>query len=113
MSDEKQVFDELGVRSVMFLTKNALIFAVAVLLSITAIDAADWPQWQGPDRTRLSKETGLLKAWPTGGPPIVWTTTGVGSGYGSMAIAGDRVFIQGVRGRSSAVIALNRADGKE
>jgi outer membrane protein assembly factor BamB len=30
-----------------------------------------------------------------------------------MAIAGDRVFIQGVRGRSSAVIALNRADGKE
>ena len=113
MSDEKQVFDELGVRSVMFLTKNALIFAVAVLLNITAIDAADWPQWQGPDRTRLSKETGLLKAWPTGGPPIVWTTTGVGSGYGSMAIAGDRVFIQGVRGRSSAVIALNRADGKE
>jgi outer membrane protein assembly factor BamB len=30
-----------------------------------------------------------------------------------MAVAGDRVFVQGVRGRSSVIIALNRADGKE
>ena len=31
--------------------KNALFFAGAVLLSVTALHAADWPQWQGPDRT--------------------------------------------------------------
>ena len=30
-----------------------------------------------------------------------------------MAVAGDRVFVQGTRGGSSVVIALNRADGKE
>jgi aerobic-type carbon monoxide dehydrogenase small subunit (CoxS/CutS family)/outer membrane protein assembly factor BamB len=30
-----------------------------------------------------------------------------------MAVAGDRVFVQGARGQSSFVIALNRADGKE
>ena len=30
-----------------------------------------------------------------------------------MAVAGDRVFVQGARGGSSLVIALNRADGKE
>lgn len=89
-------------------------FAGAVLLSVTAMQAAaDWPQWQGPDRTRLSKETGLLKQWPASGPPVVWTATGLGSGYGSMAVAGDRVFVQSTRGRSSAVVALNRADGKE
>ena len=89
------------------------LLALAVALGVAAVHAADWPQWQGPDRTRLSQETGLLKEWPAGGPPIVWTATGVGSGYGSMAVAGDRVFVQGVRSRSSAVIALNRADGKE
>jgi outer membrane protein assembly factor BamB len=87
--------------------------AGVLLLSIAALHAADWPQWQGPDRTRLSKETGLLKQWPAGGPTVVWTATGVGGGYGSMAVAGDRVFVQGVRGRNSVVIALNRADGKE
>lgn len=93
--------------------KNAVPFAAAVLLSVSAIYAADWPQWQGLDRTRVSNETGLLKQWPAAGPPLVWTATGLGSGYGSMAIAGDRVFVQGVRRRNSVVIALNRADGKE
>jgi outer membrane protein assembly factor BamB len=94
--------------------KKAITLAGALLLSVTALHAAaDWPQWQGPDRTRISKETGLLKEWPASGPPVVWTATGLGSGYGSMAVAGDRVFVQGARGRNSVVIALNRADGKE
>src|SRR5687768_15048079 len=94
--------------------RKAVPFAGVVLLGVTALHAAaDWPQWQGPDRTRVSKETGLLKQWPAAGPPVVWTASGLGSGYGSIAVAGDRVFIQGVRGRNSAVIALNRADGKE
>ena len=92
----------------------ALPFVGAVLLSVSAIHAAaEWPQWQGPDRTRLSKETGLLKEWPASGPQVIWTATNLGSGYGSMAVAGDRVFVQGARGSTSVVIALNRADGKE
>src|SRR5687768_868198 len=97
----------------MSVTKKGFTFAGAVVLGVTALHAADWPQWQGPDRTRLSKETGLLTQWPTSGPPVVWTVTGLGAGYGSMAVAGDRVFVQGARGRNSVVIALNRADGKE
>ncbi len=84
------------------------------MVSLTAVlAAADWPQWQGPGRTRVSNDTGLLKQWPAAGPPIVWTATGLGSGYGAIAVAVDRVFVQGVRGRNSVVIALNRADGKE
>jgi outer membrane protein assembly factor BamB len=96
------------------MNNRAFPIASLVLLSITALHAAaDWPQWQGPDRTRVSKETGLLQQWPAAGPPVVWTATGLGSGYGSIAVAGDRVFVQGVRSRNSVVIALNRADGKE
>ena len=88
--------------------------AGALLLCIATVHAAsDWPQWQGADRTRHSKETGLLKEWPASGLPVVWTANGLGTGYGSMAVAGDRVFVQGARGRNSFVIALNRADGKE
>jgi outer membrane protein assembly factor BamB len=92
---------------------RALTVAVTVALGVAALDAADWPQWQGPDRTRISKETGLLKEWPAGGPRLVWTANGLGSGFGSMAVAGDRVFLQGMRGKNSVVIALNRSDGKE
>jgi outer membrane protein assembly factor BamB len=94
--------------------KRVCTIAGVVLFSVNVILAApDWPQWQGPDRTRLSKETGLLKEWPAAGPPTVWTAHGIGSGYGSMAVAGDRVFVQGLRANRSIVIALNRADGKE
>jgi outer membrane protein assembly factor BamB len=93
--------------------KKILFAAVASVLSVAAIHAADWPQWQGVNRTRISTETGLLKQWPASGPAVIWTATGLGSGYGSMAVAGERVFVQGTRGGNSVVLALNRADGKE
>jgi outer membrane protein assembly factor BamB len=94
--------------------------AFLVVLVVTSISVAsgqsgpttDWPQWQGPDRTNLSRESDLLKDWPTGGPPLVWSMTGLGSGYGSVAISGARIFVQGSTSRDSAVFALNRADGK-
>src|SRR5438132_4978192 len=28
----------------------------------------DWPGWRGPERTGVSRETGLLHQWPPGGP---------------------------------------------
>jgi outer membrane protein assembly factor BamB len=93
--------------------RSALAGIVVVALAGVTIYASDWPQWQGPDRTGISKETGLLKQWPASGPPLVWTATGLGSGYGSMAVAGDRIYVQGARARQSALIVYNRADGKE
>jgi outer membrane protein assembly factor BamB len=75
---------------------------------------ADWPQWQGPDRTGLSKETGLLQQWPPSGPPAVWSISGLGAGYGSVAVKGDRMFVQALHAaeRTSTVASLNRVDGK-
>ncbi|HEX9365378.1 MAG TPA: PQQ-binding-like beta-propeller repeat protein, partial [Vicinamibacterales bacterium] len=87
----------------------------AAPLSAARLAAAplfDWPQWQGPDRTGLSKETGLLKAWPANGPAVVWSAQNLGNGYGSLAVAGERIYLQGMSGGKSIVYALNRADGK-
>ena len=72
----------------------------------------DWPQWQGPDRNGISKETGLAKSWPKAGPPVVWSISNLGEGYGSLAIKGDRIYVQGVHSGQSVVFALNRGDGK-
>ncbi len=92
---------------------RSAIAAIAIVLAGVTIGANDWPQWQGPDRTRISKETGLLKEWPRSGPALVWTATGLGNGYGSMAVAGDRIYVQGARMRQSFLVVYNRADGKE
>jgi outer membrane protein assembly factor BamB len=102
----------------MISKKPAMTITIGIrgvlLLSLAVLGgAADWPRWQGPDGTRISRETGLLKEWPAAGPRLIWTAAGLGAGYGSMAVAGDRIFLQGARGQESVVIALNRADGKE
>ncbi|HZM87280.1 MAG TPA: PQQ-binding-like beta-propeller repeat protein [Blastocatellia bacterium] len=78
----------------------------------TPVTLPDWPQWHGPNRTAISTETGLLKTWPAGGPPVVWSISNLGEGYGSVAIKGDRIFVQGVKDSQSSVFCLNRADGK-
>ena len=91
----------------------AVTLAALALGRTSAAPLLDWPQWQGPDRTGVSKETGLLQQWPTSGPSVVWTATGLGTGYGSTAVAGTRVFVQGARMGKSFVIAYDRATGKE
>src|SRR5215510_4238562 len=73
---------------------------------------SDWPQWRGPERNGVSKDTGLIKQWPSSGPQRVWSISSLGEGYGSLAIKGDRIFVQGTSGNSSVVFCLNRADGK-
>lgn len=94
---------------------GSLTAATAAMLSTIALaaPAADWPQWRGPDRSGVSAETGLLTQWPPSGPPQLWTAQNLGAGYGSLSVAGDRIFVQGLRSRQSVVVALNRADGKE
>ena len=72
----------------------------------------DWPQWRGPDRNGISRETGLAAEWPASGPPAVWSAANLGTGYGSLAVSGTRVFVQGLKNRDSVVTSLNRADGK-
>ncbi len=75
--------------------------------------AFDWPQWQGSDRTAVSKETGLLKEWAKEGPPLAWKSTGLGGGYSAPAIAGGRIFGMSNRGDDEVVWALSEKDGKE
>jgi outer membrane protein assembly factor BamB len=91
-----------------------LILAVGMTAAIAgqSNSSDDWPQWQGPDRNGVSKEVGLLKQWPSSGPPLLWSASNLGAGYGSIAVKGDRIFVQGSNGRQSVVFSLTRADGK-
>jgi outer membrane protein assembly factor BamB/precorrin-6B methylase 2 len=72
-----------------------------------------WPQWRGPDRSNVSRETGLLQKWPEGGPPLAWKASGLGEGVASVAVAGGRVFTLGYRGEDERVTALDEATGNK
>jgi outer membrane protein assembly factor BamB len=92
--------------------------SVAIVICFLAIEIAaqttgEWPQWRGPNRDGISKETGLLKQWPTDGPPLVWKATGAGRGYSTLSVSGGRIFTMGLRGDREFVIAFDAATGKE
>ena len=75
--------------------------------------AADWPQWQGPNRNAMSNEQGLLQEWPAGGPPLVRKIKGLGGGDSAPSIADGRIFGMGNRGDKEVVWALSETNGKE
>lgn len=89
-----------------------LLAALMALALPVGADDADWAQWRGPNHDGISPDTGLLKAWPAGGPALAWKATGMGGGYSSVSIAGDRVYTLGDASDACHLIALNRADGK-
>ncbi len=91
-----------------------LLPILGALLFLSQAVAADWPQFRGPDRTNISKETGLLKAWPDGGPKVLWTVE-VAQGYAGAAIVNGRVYHHDYDQATSEwkVYCRNLSDGKE
>lgn len=59
------------------------------------IESTEWPEFEGPNRDRICRETGLLSSWPEEGPPQLWTIKGLGKGFSSVSISGGRIFTMG------------------
>lgn len=70
---------------------------VGVLVPALTAQAADWPQWRGPDENGITTER--LPDQP-GFDNVVWRKQ-VGTGFSSMAVAEGRLFTLGHRGPKS------------
>jgi outer membrane protein assembly factor BamB len=107
------------------------LFLLALVLGVlpsARAAAADWPQWLGPERDGVWRESGLIEAFPKGGPKVLWRAP-LGTGYSGPAVAGTRVYVMdwqraldadgkpapptkdGIAGKER-VVCLNAADGK-
>jgi outer membrane protein assembly factor BamB len=90
--------------------------------------ADDWPQWLGPERDDVWRESGIMDRFPEGGPPRRWRMA-IGPGYTGPAVAGGRVYVmdhllaQGTKLPQNAfqaaslpgqerVLCLNEGDGQ-
>jgi outer membrane protein assembly factor BamB len=88
----------------------------------------DWPQWLGPQRDSVWRESGIVEKFPDGGPPIRWRMQ-IGSGYAGPAVAMGRVYLtdrhlgpkannpsspfdRGSVPGTERVLCLNETDGK-
>ena len=78
-----------------------------------SVAASDWPQWRGPERNGISRETGLLKEWPKDGPKLLWKVSAAGRGYATPAVVGERLYLLGNDGLDDEFVqALEVKDGK-
>lgn len=95
-----------------------MLRVVALLLALALSDspaAADnWPQFRGPHRDAISRETGLLREWPDGGPKVLWKLD-VAEGYSAAAVYDGRVYFNDYDRKAHEwfVRCVSLADGSE
>ncbi len=79
----------LGSRIPPMIQAGALIVS---LLGLSESRADDWPQWRGPNRDGVWRETGLLESIPATGLKVRWRAR-IGNGYSGPVVAQGRVFV--------------------
>ena len=91
----------------------ALGVAGLIVAAAAAAQArVEWPQWRGPNRDAISRDTGLLKEWKAGGPPLAWQASGLGAGFSSLSLAGGRLYTMGDVEAGQHVLALDPSNGR-
>lgn len=63
-----------------------------VFSALASARADDWPQWLGPRRDGVWRESGILEKFPEGGPKLRWRVP-IGAGYSGPAVADGRVYV--------------------
>ena len=92
------------------LMKKTLIPTLLVS-AVSLAQAADWPNWRGPDYNGISSETGWYEKWGSRGPKRLWTAS-VGTGFAAVSVANGRVFTMGNKSNRDTVYALEESTGE-
>jgi outer membrane protein assembly factor BamB len=69
-----------------------LLLPTVLLICTSPLCADDWPQWLGPQRDAVWRESGILEKFPQGGPKVRWRTP-IGAGYSGPVVANGRVYV--------------------
>ena len=93
---------------------HSFLLLLVLNLSVTVLagDKISWPCFHGQQRNNLSIDTGLMQVWPQDGPKLLWTASGIGHGYSSVAIVGEGIFTAGMIKKQTYVTALG-LNGKQ
>ena len=85
----------------------------ALVLSLTCCSfvIADWPQFLGENRDGTSDETGLLDAFPDGGPEVVWRVPG-GVGMSAVTVSGNLAMTTFNESGKQVLVAMDTQTGK-
>jgi outer membrane protein assembly factor BamB len=63
--------------------------------------------WRGPNRDGKYLENNLMKAWPDGGPQMLWSYETLGKGFTSTSIDNGKIYITGIEGETGYLHILS------
>ena len=94
-----------------------VLVGIACFLGLTApreISADDWPQYRGPNRDGISRETEWGTAnWSGGTPKILWRAA-IGIGFSSIAVSNGHAYSMGnIEGNTDVLFCLDVETGRE
>ena len=88
-----------------------LLVSVPLLALAAAVHAENWPQWRGPNRDGISKETNLPAQWTTK-KNMAWIAPMPGMGSSTPAIWEDKIFLTSEDGTDLVLLCLDTS-GKQ
>lgn len=77
-----------------------------------ATAVASWPNWLGPERNGISRESSWSANWPASGPPVAWRAE-IGTGFSAVSVDQGRVYTMGYRGGEDVVYCFDTANGNK
>jgi len=86
-------------------------FGLSVICCSTT-QAADWPNYRGPNYDGISSETGWSSNWPESGPKVLWKYS-LGTGFASMSVSNGKVYATGNIDDNDFLYCLDAATGRE
>lgn len=69
-----------------------LLAFVCFLITAQRSHAEDWPQWRGPGRDGVWKETGIIDKFRSDRIKLRWSVP-IGGGYSGPTVVGDRLYV--------------------
>jgi outer membrane protein assembly factor BamB len=85
----------------------SFVLALMPLCAALSQKPGEWPCFHGQDRKNISTETGLLKKWDEKGPALLFTISGLGEGYSTVAISDGIIYTAGSAGNQSFLYAFD------
>jgi outer membrane protein assembly factor BamB len=91
----------------VFARRIVAVVGLALLSSVVVAATSDWPQWRGANRENKSAYKGLRTDWDSNPPELLAQIKGMGAGYASVSVVGDRAYTTGNRDGAQCVIAVD------
>ena len=87
--------------------KSILFIFLLAMTVLQICNAQTISEWRPDNRTGVSSETGLLKAWPAEGPKLLWTNLELTKGNSSVSFGANTIYTTGLKDSQDILFALD------